>query len=65
MKTPSQSALTQIIMVGKHMALIIEPLGTVTQAADLPPKALPMALLRPLFGLDACGILASIIKVPG
>ena len=52
-------------MVGKHMALIIEPLDAVTQVVDLPPKALPMALLRPLFGLDACGILASIIKVPG
>lgn len=52
-------------MVGKHMALIIEPLGTVTQVADLPPKALPMALLRPLFGLDVCGTLASIIKSQG
>ena len=40
-------------MVGKHMALIIEPLGTVTHVADLPPKALLMALLRPLFGLGA------------
>ena len=47
------------------MALIIEPLGTVTQVVDLPPKALPMARLHPLFGLDAYGILASIIKVPG
>ena len=52
-------------MVGKHMALIVEPLGAVTQVVDLPPKALLIALLRPLFGLDACGILASIIKVPG
>ena len=52
-------------MVGKRIALIIEPLGAVNQVVDLPPKALPMALLRPLFGLDACGILASIIKVPG
>jgi len=52
-------------MVGKHMALIIEPLGAVTQVVDLPPKALPMALLRPLFGLGAYGILASIIKAPG
>ena len=52
-------------MVGKHMVLIIEPLGAVTQVVDLPPKALPMALLRPLLGLDACGILASIIKVLG
>ena len=52
-------------MVGKHKALIIEPLGAMTQVVDLPPKAMPIALLRPLFGLDACGILASIIKVPG
>ncbi|MDG2204714.1 MAG: hypothetical protein P8M79_05645 [Alphaproteobacteria bacterium] len=52
-------------MVGKHMTLIIEPLGTVTQMVDLPPNALPMALLRTLFGLGACGILASIIKSPG
>ena len=52
-------------MVGKHMTFIIEPLGAVTKVVDLPPKALPMALLRPLFGLDAFGILASITKAPG
>ena len=52
-------------MVGKRIALIIEPLGAVNQVVDLPPKALPMALLRPLFGLGAYGILASSIKVQG
>ena len=52
-------------MVGKHMALIIEPLDTVTLVVDLPPRASPIALLHPLFGLDVCGTLASIIKSQG
>ncbi|TQV81888.1 nucleoside recognition domain-containing protein [Denitrobaculum tricleocarpae] len=46
------------------MELMIEPLGQVTQLFGLPPEALPMALLRPLSGSGAYGILASIIENP-
>jgi len=46
------------------MGLIIEPLGTLTQLVGLPPEALPMALLRPLSGSGAYGIVASIIQDP-
>jgi len=44
--------------------LLIRPLGTVTEAFGLPADALPMALLRPLSGSGAYGILASIIQDP-
>ena len=46
------------------MDLIIEPLGAITQHVGMPPEALPMALLRPLSGSGAYGILASIINDP-
>jgi spore maturation protein SpmA/spore maturation protein SpmB len=46
------------------MDMIIEPLGSVTQHVGMPPEALPMALLRPLSGSGAYGILASIINDP-
>ncbi len=46
------------------MELMIEPLGEVTRLFGLPPEALPMALLRPLSGSGAYGILASIIENP-
>lgn len=46
------------------MALLIEPLGGLTRLAGLPPEALPMALLRPLSGSGAYGIMASIIQDP-
>lgn len=46
------------------MELMIEPLGQVTRLFGLPPEALPMALLRPLSGSGAYGILASIIENP-
>lgn len=46
------------------MALVIEPLGAVTELFGLPPEALPMALLRPLSGSGAYGIMASIIQDP-
>ncbi|MBT3659988.1 MAG: spore maturation protein [Rhodospirillaceae bacterium] len=46
------------------MALIIQPLGAITELVGLPPDALPMALLRPLSGSGAYGILASIIQNP-
>ncbi|MCA8929733.1 MAG: spore maturation protein [Alphaproteobacteria bacterium] len=44
--------------------LLITPLGAVTNLVGLPPDALPMALLRPLSGSGAYGIMASIIQDP-
>lgn len=46
------------------LQLLITPLGAVTSLVGLPPEALPMALLRPLSGSGAYGILASIINDP-
>jgi len=46
------------------MALLIEPLGGLTMHLGMPPEALPMALLRPLSGSGAYGIMASIINDP-
>ena len=43
---------------------LIRPLGAVTELFGLPAEALPMALLRPLSGSGAYGILASIINDP-
>lgn len=44
--------------------LLIQPLGAITESIGLPAEALPMALLRPLSGSGAYGILASIINDP-
>ena len=46
------------------LALLITPLGAITQNFGLPAEALPMALLRPLSGSGAYGIVASIIQDP-
>ncbi|MBP5859128.1 spore maturation protein [Marivibrio halodurans] len=46
------------------MELLIGPLGAVTGLIGLPAEALPMALMRPLSGSGAYGILASIIQDP-
>ena len=46
------------------MELLIAPLGALTSAFGLPADALPMALLRPLSGSGAYGILASILQDP-
>ena len=46
------------------LAMLITPLGSLTNLVGLPPEALPMALLRPLSGSGAYGILASIINDP-
>ena len=46
------------------LELMILPLGAVTELVGLPADALPMALLRPLSGSGAYGILASIINDP-
>jgi spore maturation protein SpmA/spore maturation protein SpmB len=46
------------------MGLVIEPIGSVTGLLGLPVEALPMAILRPLSGSGAYGILASTIQDP-
>lgn len=46
------------------LSLLITPLGAITELVGLPAEALPMALLRPLSGSGAYGILASIINDP-
>ena len=46
------------------LELLIDPLSRVTSLFGLPGEALPMALLRPLSGSGAYGILASIIQDP-
>lgn len=44
--------------------LLVTPLGRLTGPIGLPAEALPMALLRPLSGSGAYGVLASIINDP-
>ena len=46
------------------MELLVRPLGALTGPLGLPADALPMALMRPLSGSGAYGILASIIQDP-
>ena len=46
------------------MDLMIAPLSVVTAPVGLPAEALPMALLRPLSGSGAYGIVASLINDP-
>jgi len=46
------------------MAALVTPLEAVTGHLGLPAEALPMALLRPLSGSGAYGVLASIINDP-
>lgn len=46
------------------LELLIEPLSQLTRHIGLPGEALPMALLRPLSGSGAYGVLASIIQNP-
>jgi spore maturation protein SpmB len=44
--------------------LLLTPLGKLTGPLGLPPEALSMALLRPLSGSGAYGVVASIIENP-
>jgi spore maturation protein SpmA len=46
------------------LELLVAPLATLTEPLGLPAEALPMALLRPLSGSGAYGLLASIINDP-
>ena len=47
------------------MELLIGPLGVVTSAFGLPPEALSMALLRPLSGSGAYGLVAATLESAG
>ncbi len=46
------------------MELLIQPLSVITEPLGLTAEALPMALLRPLSGSGAFGVMASIINDP-
>ncbi len=46
------------------MDLLIAPIGFITAPLGLPAEALPMALMRPLSGSGAYGIMAAIISDP-
>jgi spore maturation protein SpmB len=46
------------------LGMVVELLGRVTVHFGLPPGALPMALMRPLSGSGAYGIMAAIINDP-
>jgi len=46
------------------METMVNILGAWTQRVGMPPEALPMAILRPLSGSGAYGIMASIINNP-
>ena len=46
------------------MALLTSAIGPLTASFGLPAEALPMAILRPLSGSGAYGILAAIIQDP-
>ncbi|MDA0998718.1 MAG: spore maturation protein, partial [Proteobacteria bacterium] len=50
--------------VSGAMDMIVGPLGKLTALVGLPADALPMALLRPLSGSGAYGLLASTIQDP-
>ena len=44
--------------------LLIRPLGAVTNLFGMPPEALPMAILRPLSGSGAYGVMVGIMSDP-
>jgi spore maturation protein SpmA len=46
------------------LEVVITAIGPITTLFGMPPEALPMALLRPLSGSGAYGVLASIIQDP-
>ena len=47
------------------MEAMVSLIGDLTDKVGLPAEALPMALLRPLSGSGAYGVMASIINAPG
>ena len=46
------------------LEIFILAIGPITSLVGMPPEAMPMALLRPLSGSGAYGVLASIIQDP-
>ena len=46
------------------LEVFIKGIGPITSIVGMPPEAMPMALLRPLSGSGAYGVLASIIQDP-
>ncbi len=50
--------------VSGALDVMIAAIGPLTSLVGMPPEALPMALLRPLSGSGAYGVLASIIQDP-
>lgn len=46
------------------LAMIITPLGRITAPLGLPAEVLPLALLRPLSGSGAFGVLAALLQDP-
>ena len=46
------------------LEIFIHAIGPITSLVGMPPEAMPMALLRPLSGSGAYGVLASIIQDP-
>lgn len=53
-----------MLQASGSMALLTSAIGPVTAAFGLPAEALPMAILRPLSGSGAYGVLAAIIQDP-
>jgi len=54
----------EMLKVSGALPFIVKALSTVTSPLGLPAEALPMALLRPLSGSGAFGVLASTINDP-
>ncbi len=53
-----------MLKAGGAMGAVVDTIGGFTSKIGLPPEALPMALMRPLSGSGAYGILASVINDP-
>jgi spore maturation protein B len=54
-----------IFRAGGAMEILASILSPVTKLIGMPPEALPMALIRPLSGSGALGVMAEIIKTHG
>lgn len=53
-----------MLKAGGAMGAVVSTIGGITEKFGLPAEALPMALMRPLSGSGAYGILASVINDP-
>jgi spore maturation protein B len=54
-----------IFRAGGAMEILAAILSPVTNLVGMPPEALPMALIRPLSGSGALGVMSEIIKAHG